>query len=177
MDFGYTFSYHTPDGFDDLTMSSDGTALTGLWFQNSSDQKKHNELHTEEYLPVFKETCRWLDIYFSGRQPDFTPIYWIYGLTPFRREVSEILCTIPFGKTRTYGDIADQIAQKHGIPRMSAQAVGGAVGWNPICIIIPCHRVIGAGGQLTGYGGGLHNKIELLKLEGNDMSGTKKNSK
>ena len=113
----YTNIYHTPDGFDDLTMSSDGTALTGLWFLNSPDQKKHNELHVDENLPIFKETCRWLDIYFSGKEPDFTPIYWIYGLTPFRREVSEILCSIPFGKTRTYGDIANHIAQKHGILR------------------------------------------------------------
>lgn len=169
----YRYIYHTPDSFDDMLMSSDGTVLTGLWFQGSPDQKKHNGLYTEEYLPVFKETCRWLDIYFSGRQPDFTPIYQLYGLTPFRREVSEILCSIPFGKTRTYGDIADQIAQSRGIPKMSAQAVGGAVGWNPICIIIPCHRVLGAGGYLTGYGGGLENKKALLDLEGNDISEAK----
>ena len=148
-------------------MSSDGNVLTGLWFQGSSDQRKHNELFIEEERPIFKETCRWLDIYFSGRQPDFTPIYWLYDLTPFRKEVSEIMLSIPFGKTMTYGDIAAKIAPKHGILKMSPQAVGGAVGWNPICIIIPCHRVIGAGGKLTGYGGGIKNKIALLELEGN----------
>ena len=169
----YRYTYHTPDGFDDMMMSSDGNVLTGLWFQNSPDQKKHNELYTEEKLPIFRETCRWLDIYFSGRQPDFTPIYWLYDLTPFRKEVSEIMLTIPFGKTMTYGDIARQIAPKYGILKMSAQAVGGAVGWNPICIIIPCHRVIGARDKLTGYGGGIKNKIALLALEGHDMSEAK----
>ena len=83
------------------------------------------------------------------------------------------MLTIPFGKTMTYGDIARQIAPKHGILKMSAQAVGGAVGWNPICIIIPCHRVMGADGKLTGYGGGIKNKISLLSLEGHDMSEAK----
>ena len=156
-----------------MMMSSDGNVLTGLWFQWSPDQKKHNELYTIEELPIFRETCRWLDIYFSGRQPDFTPIYWLYDLTPFRKEVSEIMLTIPFGKTMTYGDIAKQIEPKHGILKMSAQAVGGAVGWNPICIIIPCHRVIGARDKLTGYGGGIKNKISLLALEGHDMSEAK----
>ena len=169
----YRYIYHTPDSFDDMLMSSDGNVLTGLWFQGSPDQKQHTELYTVEYLPVFKETCRWLDIYFSGRQPAFTPIYQLNGLTTFRGEVSEILCTIPVGKTMTYGDIAAKVAPKHGILKMSAQAVGGAVGWNPIGIIIPCHRVIGAGGKLTGYGGGIKNKIALLELEGNDMSEAK----
>ena len=91
------------------------------------------------------------------------------GLTPFRREVMEILNGIPFGKTLTYGKIADMIAKEHGLPRMSAQAVGGAVGWNPIGIIVPCHRVVGANGDLTGYGGGMKNKIALLRLEGHEM--------
>ena len=91
------------------------------------------------------------------------------NLTPFRKEVSEIMCQIPFGKTVTYGEIAAAIAKKHGIEKMSAQAVGGAVGWNPIGIIVPCHRVVGANGSLTGYGGGLHNKIALLRLEGHNI--------
>ena len=92
------------------------------------------------------------------------------NLTNFRKEVIEIMNTIPFGKTLTYNDIAKIIAKRHGMDRMSAQAVGGAVGWNPICIIIPCHRVVGANGALTGYGGGIENKIALLKNEGNDIS-------
>lgn len=107
-----------------------------------------------------------MDLYFSGREPDFTPQYKIEGLTPFRLEVINILNTIPYGKTMTYGEIAEKIAAARGIRRMSAQAVGQAVGWNPICIIVPCHRVLGAGGSLTGYGGGIDNKISLLKCEG-----------
>ena len=120
----------------------------------------------EKDLSVFCSTKEWLDIYFSGRQPDFTPAYRIDGLTSFRKEVTDIMQTIPFGKTMTYGEIATLIAQKRGIRKMSAQAVGGAVGWNPLCIIIPCHRVLGADKSLTGYGGGIKNKIALLKLEG-----------
>ena len=168
----YLHCYNSPLG--GITIASDGKTLTGLWFDGQkyfADTLEKD--HEEKALPVFDQADRWLDIYFSGRQPGFTPIYQLYGLTQFRREVSEILCSIPFGKTRTYGDIADQIAQSRGIPKMSAQAVGGAVGWNPICIIIPCHRVLGAGGNLTGYGGGLENKKALLELEGNDISEAK----
>lgn len=120
--------------------------------------------------PIFEETCKWLDTYFSGKEPDFTPKYKVNNLTDFRKEVIEIMNTIPFGETITYNDIAKIIAKRHGIKRMSAQAVGGAVGWNPICIIIPCHRVIGANRALTGYGGGIKNKLSLLKNEGNDIS-------
>lgn len=121
-------------------------------------------------ITYFEETCKWLDIYFSGKEPDFTPKYKVNNLTDFRKEVIEIMNTIPFGETITYNDIAKIIAKRHGIKRMSAQAVGGAVGWNPICIIIPCHRVIGANRALTGYGGGIKNKLSLLKNEGNDIS-------
>ena len=102
----------------------------------------------ERDVPVFRETRRWLDIYFSGRQPDFTPRYHMDGLTPFRGEVVDAMLAIPFGETVTYGDIAAALAKKLGIAKMSAQAVGGAVGWNPICIIVPCHRVIGANRSL-----------------------------
>lgn len=121
-------------------------------------------------ITYFEETCKWLDTYFSGKEPDFTPKYKVNNLTDFRKEVIEIMNTIPFGETITYNDIAKIIAKRHGIKRMSAQAVGGAVGWNPICIIIPCHRVIGANRALTGYGGGIKNKLSLLKNEGNDIS-------
>ena len=166
----YKYKYQTPNGFSDMLMNSDGQYLTGLWFEGSRDFYKHEINCEEKKLPIFKETIKWLDIYFSGEEPDFTPEYKINNLTPFRREVVDIMNNIPFGKTLTYNDISKNIAKNRGIKRMSAQAVGGAVGWNPICIIIPCHRVVGANGSLTGYGGGIKNKAELLKLEGNDMS-------
>ena len=167
--------YKTPGGFSDILMSSDGEYLTDLWFEGSGDGSKHTTLCEEKKLPVFRETCHWLDIYFAGKNPDFTPQYKISGLTPFRQEVIEIMKTIPYGETITYGEIAAIIAKKRGLTRMSAQAVGGAVGWNPICIIIPCHRVIGANGSLTGYGGGIANKISLLVHEGNNQYRSDKN--
>ncbi len=153
-------NYRTPDGLDDLLMESDGEVLTGLHFVDSA----HGDCAKCD-LPVFRETRRWLDCYFSGREPVFTPPYRIDGLTPFRKDVTVAMLAIPFGQTTTYGSIAAGIARKHGLAKMSAQAVGGAVGWNPICIIIPCHRVIGAGGALVGYGGGIGNKIALLAHE------------
>ena len=159
------WKYKTPDGFSDLLLNSDGEYLTGLWFEGSADGSKHTSFGEEKELPVFRETCQWLDFYFAGKNPDFTPRYKINGLTPFRQEVIEIMKTIPYGETITYGEIAAIIDKKRGLTRMSAQAVGGAVGWNPICIIIPCHRVMGANGSLTGYGGGIANKIALLAYE------------
>lgn len=166
----YIWKYETPEGFDHMWMSSDGEVLTGLWFEGSKDTAKHAAEHvsdsSQQLLPVFEETIRWLDIYFSGGVPDFVPAYRVENLTDFSREVQENMREIPYGKTVTYGDIARVIAAKRGVNRMSAQAVGGAVGANPICIIVPCHRVMGAGGKLTGYGGGLENKKALLRLEG-----------
>ena len=172
-----TYLYPTPEGFDDLLMSTDGEVLTGLWFAGSRDENKHplgfvETRRATSLPPVIHDTYRWLDLYFTGRQPDFTPAYRLDGLTPFRKTVLDIVCEIPFGKTVTYGQIAKRIVETFPEtspkPRkMSAQAVGGAVGWNPICLIVPCHRVMGANGNLTGYGGGIHNKIALLKLEGN----------
>ncbi|MBO7428858.1 MAG: methylated-DNA--[protein]-cysteine S-methyltransferase [Paludibacteraceae bacterium] len=161
----YTSLYITPPSFDNLLLASDGDLLTGLHFIGSQKAEEHLREDDETDLPIFQETRRWLDDYFSGHQPDFTPRYKLENVTPFRQEVSEIMFTIPFGETMTYGEIAMQIAQRHGLERMSAQAVGGAVGWNPICLIVPCHRVMGAGGQLTGYGGGINNKIALLRME------------
>ena len=157
----YQWIYKTPDGLDDLYMSSDGEYLTGLWFAGSKDASKHSIQGEEKELPIFQETLSWLDIYFSGKEPDFIPKYKIQGLTAFRQEVLDILTTIPYGKTLTYGEIAEKIARNRGMKRMSSQAVG----WNPICIIIPRHRVMGANGKLTGYGGGIRNKEALLKLE------------
>ena len=121
-------------------------------------------------MSVFDKTSKWLDTYFSGQEPDFTPEYKIENLTPFRKQVIDIMNKIPYGKTITYNDIAKEIAKSKGIEKMSAQAVGGAVGWNPICIIIPCHRVVGTNGSLVGYGGGINNKIKLLEIEKNDMN-------
>lgn len=160
----YLFHYDSPLG--GITMSSDGQALTGLLFDN---EKYFGETipaeGTERDLPAFAETVRWLDVYFSGKDPGFLPPIALHT-TPFRREVCEIMLTIPYGETMSYGEIASIIAKRRGIKSMSAQAVGGAVGHNPISLIIPCHRVIGTDGSLTGYAGGIDKKRWLLKLEG-----------
>ena len=116
-------------------------------------------------MPVFNMTSRWLDLYFSGNEPDFMPPLKMQG-TDFRQAVWKILLDIPYGKTMTYGEIAARLARERGLKAMSAQAVGGAVGHNPISIIVPCHRVIGAAGKMVGYGGGLDRKIALLEMEG-----------
>ena len=163
----YIHHYKTPLG--GMTAASDGEALTGLWF----DGQKYfagglDPDHEEKMLPVFEQTGRWLDIYFSGEEPDFTPPLSM-KTTPFRRAVWEILLTIPYGHTMTYGEIAAKIAVQKGLPGMSAQAVGGAVGHNAISLIIPCHRVVGADGSLTGYAGGLDKKQKLLVLEDADV--------
>lgn len=166
----YIYRYKTPSKLSDLLMTSDGTSLTGLWFESSRDSSKHNLNYKEQNLPIFEDTKKWLDIYFSGKNPSFIPKYIIMNSTPFREEVTKIMNTIPFGKTMTYNDIARMIAKKRNIEKMSAQAVGGAVGSNPICIIVPCHRVVGTNGSLTGYGGGIKNKVALLENEKCDMT-------
>ena len=157
--------YRTPRGFSDMIMMSDGAVLTGLHFVDSRKATRHCCDCAARDMPVFRETRRWLDEYFGGHAPSFTPAYRIDGLTPFRKDVIDALLKIPFGQTTTYGDIAAAIAKKRGLKKMSAQAVGGAVGWNPICLVIPCHRVIGANGALVGYGGGIKNKVALLAHE------------
>ena len=161
MDF--TFHYTSPLG--GITLASDGTHLTGLWF----DGQKYfadtlQEPYSEKLLPIFTQTMRWLDLYFSGQIPSFTPLLKMRA-TPFRQQVWEILLQIPYGQTMTYGQIASQLAKLRGLANMSAQAVGGAVGHNPISLIIPCHRVVGVNGNLTGYAGGINKKIQLLRLE------------
>lgn len=156
--------YRTPAGFGDLLMSGEGDVLTGLWFAGTRGEGAEGKAERE--VPAFRETRRWLDEYFAGREPGWRPKWRMDGLTAFRREVFEAMLAIPFGATATYGGIAAEIAARRGSGRMSAQAVGGAVGWNPICIIVPCHRVVGAGGALTGYGGGMENKRALLAHEG-----------
>lgn len=159
----YTSHYDSPLG--GMTLVSDGTALVGLYFDGQKyfaeglDAKR-----TQKNLPIFEEARRWLDVYFSGRKPDFTPPTAPAG-TAFQQSVWEILRTIPYGQTVTYGAIARRIEQNTGC-RMSAQAVGGAVGRNPISILIPCHRVVGTNGSLTGYAGGIDKKERLLQWEG-----------
>ena len=163
----YICHYDSPLG--GITLAADGDALTGLWF----DGQKHfgatlSSNPIEKQRPVFQETKRWLDIYFSGRDPAFTPPLHLRA-TPFRRAVWEILLTIPYGRTTTYGAIAARLAGLTG-ERVSARAVGGAVGHNAISLIIPCHRVIGADGALTGYAGGTERKLCLLRMESAPVS-------
>ena len=165
----YKNIYITPDNFSNMIMTSDGNYLTGLYFLEEA-KKYDYQKEEEKSLPIFNQTKKWLDIYFEGKIPNFTPQYKINNLTPFRTRVIEIVSKIPYGKTITYGDIAKIIANEKGIKKVSSRAVGQAVGFNPICIIIPCHRVIGTKGNLTGYGGGMPNKIALLTHEKNDMS-------
>lgn len=161
-----TYRYHYDSPLGGITMASDGTALTGLWLDGqkyfASTMPKDCK---EKPLKIFEETIHWLDIYFDGAEPDFTPQLSLESTT-FRKEVWEILLSIPYGKTMTYGEIAKKIAEQRGLVRMSAQAVGGAVGHNPISIIVPCHRVVGTNGSLTGYAGGIEKKTQLLELEG-----------
>lgn len=166
----YSRHYDSPLGR--MWMTSDGKALTGLWFDRQVHTKPVEGETCEDdgtrQLPVFDETVRWLDCYFSGRDPGFTPPLALHG-TPFRQAVWKILLEIPFGATMTYGQIAARLDRDRTSGRrpgrMSAQAVGGAVGHNPIALIVPCHRVIGAGGSLTGYAAGLDRKAWLLGLE------------
>ena len=157
-------SYRSPLG--DITLEADDRELTGLWFEGQKYYPDYSEKEFEEKetnaLRLAKE---WLDIYFSGKEPDIKVPMRFSG-TAFRNEVLEILLSIPYGKTVTYGQIAEMLAKKRGTERMSARAVGGAVGHNRISIIVPCHRVIGSDGSLTGYAGGTERKRELLKLEG-----------
>ena len=200
-----TYTAHSNSPLGGITLASDGHALTGLWF----DGQKHfpatyrNRTSEDSDLPVFEHTRKWLDLYFSGNCPDFTPPLAPKG-TPFQQKIWELLLAIPYGKTMTYGEIAKRfvetrlIASLHDATpqsaflrgascsgaslrdaslqgtsiqgtlltkNMSAQAVGGAVGHNPVSLIIPCHRVIGANGSLTGYAGGLERKKYLLELE------------
>ncbi len=165
----YTTTYQTPIG--KVLLAADDSALIGLWFEGAMYYALGlDSEHQEREVPAFDEARHWLDIYFSGREPDFTPDVHIKG-TPFQLEVWEILRAIPYGTTVTYGEIAEKIAQKRGLSRMSAQAVGGAVGHNPISIIIPCHRVVGSDGRLTGYAGGIDKKLSLLRYEGADING------
>ncbi len=160
--------YRSPLG--GITLASDGQALTGLWF----DGQKYfaaslDPSHQEGDLPVFAQARAWLDRYFQGKDPGSPPPLSPKG-SPFRQAVWKKLLEIPYGQVTTYGAIGAAIAREQGLPSMSAQAVGGAVGHNPISLMIPCHRVVGAGGSLTGYAGGIQKKLALLSLEQVDTS-------
>ncbi len=160
----YTSKYNSPLG--KIILASNGKELTGLWFEGQKYLACNllNEA-IEKQLPIFEQTKKWLDIYFSGKNPNFIPPINIDSTSSFRKKVFQILLTIPYGQTTSYGKIAKQL-QTQSNKTVSAQAVGGAVGHNPISLIIPCHRVVGSGGSLTGYAGGIDKKVQLLKLEG-----------
>lgn len=156
---------HYPSPIGDFLLTADADGLTGIWFDSHKyDAVAHEPVREERDSPLFEQTKRWLSIYFAGQEPDFIPPLHLTG-SSFQLSVWEILLQIPYGKTMTYGEIARRIAAQRNLLRMSAQAVGGAVGRNPISIIVPCHRVIGTDGSLTGYGGGLDKKVALLTLE------------
>ena len=156
--------YHYDSPLGGITLAADGDALTGLWFDG---QRHFGETlpadYNEAFLPVFAEAVRWLDRYFSGEHPDSIPPLNPRG-TPFRRLVWQQLLRIPYGQTMTYGELADRLSAQTG-RRVSARAVGGAVGHNPVSLMIPCHRIVGADGSLTGYAGGTDRKKLLLQME------------
>ena len=159
----YTHHYTSPLGR--IMLAADGQALTGLWFEGQkyfADKLDRN--HEEKDLPVFEQAEQWLAIYFSGEEPDFMPPLSMKG-TSFQKEVWEALLAVPFGQTTTYAEIAKGIAKRRGLASMSAQAVGNAVAHNPMSLLIPCHRVLGSDGSLTGYAGGLEKKKWLLAME------------
>ncbi len=175
----YTSLYFSPLGA--ISITCDNEAITGLWFTGQNLFENAQTGLNENFAPIefiessqadnkgknhplLGDASRWLDVYFAGHKPNFLPPL-KYGCTSFRRRVYNILLTIPYGETMTYGQIANIIAKEQCIKKMSAQAVGGAVGHNPISIMIPCHRVVGVNGNLTGYAGGLERKIQLLDLE------------
>lgn len=157
----YCCIYESPIG--PLTLVCNDNALTNLDFgAHASEDAALQENH-----PILAQTRNWLDIYFSGQEPGFMPPIELSG-SEFRQMVGHIMLNIPFGHTITYGDIAREVQERTG-KRASAQAVGNAVGHNPIAIIVPCHRVVGYNGSLTGYGGGMDNKIRLLENENIDF--------
>lgn len=158
---------HYPSPWGDITLSSDGDSITGLWFEG---QKFFGSTLCSGWLenddiPLFHQTKEWLRLYFGGHGPGAIPPVRLIG-TPFRLSVWHLLLEIPYGTVCTYGDIARRLAHRRGMTRLSAQAVGSAVAHNPISILVPCHRVVGAGGKLGGYAGGLPRKISLLEGEG-----------
>ena len=167
----YRTDYESPLGR--VTLASDGESIVGLWLEGQKyfGDTVNGEMHREDRLAIFAKTRDWLDRYFRGEKPAIAEILLAPAGNRFRQEVWKILCDIPYGEVMTYGAIARMIAERLVREKMSAQAVGGAVGHNPVSIIIPCHRVVGANGSLTGYAGGIRTKIRLLEHEKADMTG------
>ncbi|MDR1480407.1 MAG: methylated-DNA--[protein]-cysteine S-methyltransferase [Planctomycetaceae bacterium] len=168
----YSTILPSPIGMITLACGGEGKKLTGLWIDG---QKYHGNtvpeaITSNDNMPIFVVAKKWLDRYFAGKKPDIAELSLAPIGNEFRQGVWSILCEIPYGEVITYGDIAKKMAKKMNRESMSSQAVGGAVGHNPISIIIPCHRVVGANGNLTGYAGGINIKVKLLELEGVDMS-------
>ena len=166
-----TYIQHYSSPLGGILLAADEIGLTGSWFDGEKYFADNLPAeHAERQTPILAEAARWLDIYFTGKEPGFTPPLHPIG-SAFRQAVWEILLQIPYGRTTTYGEIARQLAEKQGLEKMSSQAVGGAVGHNEISVIIPCHRVVGTSGSLTGYAGGIDKKVKLLELERADMRG------
>lgn len=166
----YSALYFSPIG--EITLAATDDKLIGLWF---AGQKYFGgsitvPMHLFNDNAVLNAAAKWLDRYFDGQQPAISELSIAPNGTPFRQAVWDALIQIPYGRVTTYAAIAKQVAEKMGKTSMSAQAVGGAIGHNPISIIIPCHRVVGSDGNLTGYAGGIDTKIKLLKLEGIDLT-------
>ena len=165
----YTQHYTSPLGA--ILLAADDIGLTGLWFEGQkffADDLSDERIERE--TPILIDAKRWLDVYFTGNEPDFMPPLHPVG-SAFRQKVWMLLLQIPYGQTVTYGELTRQLAEKQGLAHMSAQAVGGAVGHNKISVIIPCHRVVGTNGSLTGYAGGIVKMLKLLELEQADMQG------
>lgn len=159
----YISHYGSPLG--GITLAATNDRLCGLWFDGQKYFGSTLREETEEKeIPVLCQTRHWLDIYFSGKEPGFLPPFRLDG-TPFQQTVWNILSSIPYGKTQTYKEMATETARRLGRPHMAAQAVGNAIGHNPISILIPCHRVVGTNGSLTGYAGGTERKLALLQIE------------
>jgi len=166
----YKTNYSSQVGL--ITLACDGNNLVGLWFEG---QKYYggtisDVMIEKSDLPIFDATKKWLDIYFDGKKPAISELPLAPMGGDFRQDVWKILCEVPYGEVTTYGDIAKKLAAKMNRDSMSSQAIGGAVGHNPISIIIPCHRVMGANGSLTGYAGGVEVKVKLLEFEGAETS-------
>lgn len=166
-----TYIQHYASPLGGILLAANDIGLTGLWFDGQKYYADNLPAeHIERETPILTDAKRWLDVYFTGNEPDFKPPLHIVG-SAFRQKVWKLLLQIPYGQTVTYGELARQLAEKQGAEHMSAQAVGGAVGHNPISLIIPCHRVVGTHGSLTGYAGGIDRKTKLLELEHADIHG------
>lgn len=166
-----TYIRHYSSPLGGILLAADDVGLTGLWFDGQKYYADNLPAeHIERETPVLAEAGHWLDIYFSGNNPDFLPPLHPVG-SAFGKAVWKLLLQIPYGQTTTYGELARQLAKEQGAAHVSAQDVGGAVGHNAISVIIPCHRVVGANGSLTGYAGGIDKKVKLLGLERADTHG------